>query len=95
MNTSWYVYIITNHANTVLYTGITNNLQRRVYEHKKGVDISSFSKKYHLYKLLWYEEFPSPIEAISIEKKIKGWKRYKKIDLIKTMNPLFINLMKE
>lgn len=88
----WYVYIITNHHNTVLYAGITNNLERRIQEHKKGRIKSSFSKKYRLYKLLWFEEFNSPDEAIEAEKKIKGWNRKKKLTLIKQNNPKFKNL---
>ncbi|OGB63673.1 hypothetical protein A2X44_04905 [candidate division CPR3 bacterium GWF2_35_18] len=91
-NFSWYVYIITNHTNSVLYTGITNDLERRIEEHTKGIIKSSFSKKYKLYKLIWMEEFNSPTEAIEVEKKIKGWKREKKISLIKTINPNFNNL---
>lgn len=89
MNKTWYVYIITNYTNKVFYTGVTNNLKRRLYEHKKGKDTHSFSQKYHLYKLVWTESFPSPEEAIVTEKKIKGWGRKKKIDLIITNNPNF------
>jgi len=88
----WFVYILTNCKNTVLYTGITNNLQRRIWEHKKGLGSHSFSKKYHLYKLIWFEEFDSPQKAIEIEKKIKGWRREKKLKLIKNKNPKFQNL---
>jgi putative endonuclease len=72
MSGQWYVYILTDYMNTVLYTGITNDLARRVEEHRTGVDVGSFSKKYRLYKLVWYQEFDSPQEAISIEKRIKG-----------------------
>ena len=92
MPKNWFVYIITNYKNTVLYTGITNNLQRRIWEHKTGLIKSSFSKKYHLYKLVWFEEFNTPREAIEAEKKIKGWKREKKIKLIKGKNPNFQDL---
>ena len=93
MNKSYFVYIITNFKNTVLYTGITNNLLVRVEEHKAGLVKNSFSEKYRLYKLIWFEEFPTPQEAIIIEKRIKGWKRYKKINLIKTKNPNFQDLI--
>lgn len=86
MGKHWYVYIITNYTNSVLYTGITNNLTRRLFEHKSGLSDSSFSHKYKLYKLIWFQEFSSPQEAITIEKKIKGWKRAKKIKLIKKLN---------
>jgi len=84
-----FVYIITNHINSVLYIGVTNNLERRIFEHKNGLFSGSFSKKYRLYKLIWCQEFNSPIEAIEAEKKIKGWKRDKKVALIKEMNPNF------
>jgi putative endonuclease len=75
MSKSWFVYIITNYKNTVLYIGITNNLKRRIWEHKTGLIKNSFSKKYHLYKLMWFEEFNTPQETIEAEKIIKGWRR--------------------
>lgn len=93
MNKAWYVYIITNHTNRVLYTGITNNLERRIYEHKTGTIKSSFSKRYKLYKLVWFQEFDSPDAAIAMEKRIKGWRREKKLDLIQEQNPNFQDLM--
>ena len=89
---SWFVYIITNYNNTVLYTGVTNNVQRRIREHRTGIN-NSFSKRYRLYKLIWFQEFSSPEEAIAVEKKIKGWKREKKLNLIKKLNPSFRNLL--
>lgn len=92
MRKSWFVYIITNYTNSVLYTGITNNLTRRLWEHKNGVNVTSFSKKYKLFKVVWFEQFPSPLSAIEVEKKIKGWTRQKKLNLIKTSNPDFKNL---
>ena len=92
MSKSYFVYILTNYKNTVLYTGITNDLLERVDQHKKGLVNISFTKKYRLYKLVWYEIFQSPEEAIIIEKRIKGWKRYKKINLIKAKNPNFKDL---
>ncbi|MBU1200662.1 GIY-YIG nuclease family protein [Patescibacteria group bacterium] len=88
----WSVYIITNHKNTVLYTGITNNLKRRIWEHKEKIIGNSFSKKYRLYKLIWFEMFNNPQQAIEIEKKIKGWTRVKKINMIKAKNPTFQDL---
>ena len=88
----WFVYIITNHKNTVLYTGITNNLKRRIWEHQNKIIDNSFSKKYRLYKLVWFEMFDGPQQAIEIEKKIKGWTRNKKTNLIKTKNPTFKDL---
>ena len=80
MKKSYFVYIITNFKNTVLYAGITNELLERVEQHKKGLADISFTKKYRLYKLVWFAEFRTPEEAIIIEKRIKGWKRYKKIN---------------
>jgi len=67
------VYIITNYTNTVLYTGVRNNLERRIYEHKNGEIKSSFSHRYRLYKVIWFQEFDSPNAAITMEKRIKGW----------------------
>ena len=87
MNKKWFVYIITNYKNTVFYTGITNNLQKRIHEHKTGINKNSFSKKYKLYKLIWFEEFNSPEEAIIVEKKVKDMRREKKLKLIKEFNP--------
>ncbi|MBU1200530.1 GIY-YIG nuclease family protein [Patescibacteria group bacterium] len=88
----WFVYIITNHKDTVLYTGITNNLKRRIWEHQEKIVGNSFSKKYRLYKLIWFEIFNDPQQAIEIEKKIKGWTRDKKINMIKTKNSTFQDL---
>jgi len=88
-----YVYILTNHINTVLYTGVTNNLIRRLSEHIKHFSKESFVTKYRLYKLVWFQEFNTPIEAIEAEKKIKGWKRYKKLNLITQTNRDFKNLL--
>jgi len=82
-----FTYIITNHINSVFYTGVTNNLERRIQEHRLGIFNNSFSKKYRLYKLIWFQEFNNPLEAITAEKKIKGWKRNRKIEMIKEINP--------
>jgi putative endonuclease len=90
---TWFVYIITNYTNSVLYTGITNDLQRRVYEHKAGTIKSSFSKRYKLYKLIWFQEFDFPNTAIEMEKRLKGWRRDKKLELIQERNPNFQDLM--
>ena len=82
----YYIYILTNKTNNVLYTGITNNLLRRVYEHKNGF-IEGFTKKYKVHKLVYADSFNNPNDAIAAEKKIKGWLRSKKISLIKSKNP--------
>ena len=84
-----FCYIITNYSNQVLYTGVTNNLTRRMFEHKNGLAQNSFTKRYKLYKLVWFQEFNSPLEAIAAEKKIKGWTRNKKLETIKRANPNF------
>jgi putative endonuclease len=81
----YFVYIMTNKSKT-LYTGVTNNLVRRVYEHKNKL-IEGFTKKYNINKLVHFELFDNPGDAIKREKQIKGWLRKKKIDLIESMNP--------
>ncbi|OGZ73889.1 MAG: excinuclease ABC subunit C [Candidatus Staskawiczbacteria bacterium RIFCSPLOWO2_01_FULL_38_12b] len=85
---------MTNLANTVLYTGVTNNLQRRVYEHKEKL-IKGFTEKYRITKLVYYEEFNDIEDAILREKQIKGGSRKKKIDLIKSINSEFRDLYLE
>lgn len=91
----YYVYIATNHPrNTVLYTGTTNDLHKRIFDHKNRT-VKSFTSKYNVNKVVWYDVFPSPQEAIESEKKIKGWLRKKKINLIKSINPEFKDLLKE
>jgi len=82
----YYVYIMTNAHNTVLYTGVTNNLARRVYEHKNGIG-STFVKKYNVHKLVYYEQGNDVNAAITREKQIKGGSRKKKIDLVNKLNP--------
>ena len=91
MNKVFYVYIATNKRNTVLYTGMTSNLLGRIWQHKNKI-VKSFTKKYNVDKLVWYETFNNPMDAIVAEKKIKGWIRQKKIDLIKKNNPEFKDL---
>lgn len=88
---TYYIYLITNKRNTVLYTGITNNLNRRISEHKGNL-IKGFSNKYNLNKLIYYEFTNDIHSALKREKEIKGWKRNKKIKLIETKNPKWIDL---
>ena len=83
----YYVYILANKTGTVVYTGVTNDLIRRVYEHKQNADPDSFTAKYAVHKLVYYEQTSSRYEAISREKQIKSWKRIKKNQLVETMNP--------
>ena len=88
------VYIMTNAHNTVLYTGVSNNLARRVYEHKNGLG-GIFTKKYNVSKLVYYEVGDNIYAAIAREKQIKGGSRKKKIDLINSSNPEWKDLFDE
>ena len=94
MGGQYYVYIMTNKYNNVLCTGITNDLKRRVYEHKEKL-INGFTKKYNITKLVYYEVFEDPENAILREKQIKAGSRQKKIDLINSINRKWLNLYKE
>ncbi|MBL8090781.1 MAG: GIY-YIG nuclease family protein [Anaerolineales bacterium] len=88
------VYIMTNAHNTVLYTGVTNNLARRVYEHKNGLG-GIFTKKYNIVKLVYYEVADDVNSALAREKQIKGGSRKKKESLIKSMNAEWKDLFDE
>jgi len=90
----YFVYIITNHYHTVFYTGVTNNLQRRITEHKTGKG-GVFSSKYQLNKLVYYEVGMNVASAIMREKQIKGGSRRKKIELIESLNPNWSDLFDE
>jgi putative endonuclease len=81
----YYTYILTNKPNGTFYTGVTNNLQRRVFEHKEEM-IAGFTKKYGLKKLVYYEIYEDVRDAIHREKIIKKWKRSFKINAIRRMN---------
>lgn len=83
---NYYVYIMTNEKNTTLYTGVCNNLERRLYEHKHYTNPSSFTAKYKLKKLVYYEEYSSIDDAIAREKQIKNGSRAAKIRLIEKDN---------
>ena len=87
----YYVYLLTNWNNKVLYTGVTNNLERRLYEHKNGL-VDGFTKKYHVHKLIYFEYTDDVLAAIAREKQIKGWTRKKKNDLIESINPQWQDL---
>lgn len=87
-----FTYIMTNYANTVLYTGVTNNLARRIYEHRHD-HANAFCSRYKIYKLIWLQEFNLPLEAIRVEKMIKGWKRDKKLAMIKKENSDFKEIL--
>jgi putative endonuclease len=94
MGQQYYVYIMTNKNNKVLYTGITNDLERRVYEHKEKL-VSGFTKKYNVSKLVYYDIFEDPENTIMREKQIKAGSRQKKIDLINTINKEWTDLYGE
>ena len=86
---TYYIYIITNKSKTVLYTGVTNSLKKRLSEHKDNIvsGKKTFASKYEVHFLLYYEKFTWIQEAIAREKEIKGWTRAKKIELVKLINP--------
>jgi putative endonuclease len=90
LNEPYYVYIMTNRSKT-LYTGVTNDLTRRVYEHKNKM-IDGFTEKYNITKLVYFEETNDILSAITREKQIKGWLRSKKIALIGSVNPKWEDL---
>jgi putative endonuclease len=94
MNKQGFVYILTNRTHTVLYTGVTNNLQRRVYQHRNG-QTGGFSRKYNVKKLVYYEVAESMASAITREKQIKAGSRQKKIDLVNAMNPRWDDLSEQ
>jgi len=86
---TYHVYILTNRDKSVLYTGVTNYLARRLFEHNEGIrkNEKNFTARYKCRHLLYYEKFTWIQKAIAREKQIKGWKRIKKLELIKTINP--------
>jgi putative endonuclease len=89
---SYFVYIISNSENTPLYVGMTNNLEKRVYEHKNKLLPEAFSSKYNLNKLLYWESGEDVNSVIAREKQLKNWHKSWKLNLIKTTNPLFKDL---
>ena len=89
---NYYVYILSNKHNNVIYTGITNDLIRRVYEHKHHMDKNSFTARYQVEKLVYFEETSDVKAAIEREKQIKGWNRNNKNKLIEKKNPNWTDL---
>jgi putative endonuclease len=89
---SYYIYFVTNNSNSVIYTGVTNDLVRRVWEHKQGIDKKSFSSKYKTNKLVYYEVTDSIESAILREKQLKAGARSKKVELINSFNPTWEDL---
>ena len=90
----YFVYILSNWDDSVLYIGVTGNLQRRMYEHRNGL-VDSYTKKYNIHKLVYYEYTTDVYSAISREKQLKKWVRAKKNALISKMNPQWIDLSAE
>lgn len=86
LNKNYYLYILTNWDNTVMYVGVTNDLTRRIYEHKNKI-YDGFTKKYNLNKLVYFELFCEVEAAIRREKEIKKWRREKKNNLVESKNP--------
>jgi putative endonuclease len=91
MDKQYYVYMMTNKNNTTLYTGVTNDLPRRVFEHKNKL-AEGFTRKYNINKLVYYEIYEDIYEAITREKQIKGGSRAKKVQLIEEKNPSWNDL---
>jgi putative endonuclease len=87
----YYIYILTNRENTVCYIGVTNNLERRMFEHREKL-VKGFTEKYGLSKLVYFEETPDVLSAIEREKQIKKYRREKKDCLIESMNPYWLDL---
>ena len=87
----YWVYILTNKHHSTLYIGITNGIVRRLYQHRDG-EVNSFAKRYHLNRLVWVEHFRDVNDSIACEKKLKGWRRSRKVALIEQTNPRWHDL---
>ena len=87
-----YVYILANATNVTIYTGVTNHLIRRIFEHKENADPNSFTAKYKVHKLVYYETTSDVRTAIEREKQIKDWNRKRKNKLVESMNPTWQDL---
>ncbi|MFC2063581.1 GIY-YIG nuclease family protein [Chloroflexota bacterium] len=94
MQKRFYVYIMTNKYNRVLYTGVTHDIAGRIWQHKQG-EIEGFTKRYRLHKLVHFEEFAYVEDAILREKKIKGWLRARKIALVESGNQEWLDLAED
>ena len=91
LNHDYWVYMLTNKCRTTLYIGITNNITRRLSQHRSG-EVEGFTQRYRLNRLIWIEHFRNVNDAIRCEKKLKGWRRSKKIALIERTNPRWLDL---
>ena len=94
MEKQYYIYLLTNWNNKVMYVGVTNDLARRVYEHKNKL-VDGFTRKYNVHKLVYFEETTDVSAAIAREKQVKKWRREKKDVLVVTMNPEWKDLSLE
>ncbi len=94
MTKGGFVYIPTNKNNTTLYTGVTNNLKKRVYQHREKL-VEGFSKRFNLTKLVYYEAADTIVSAIEREKQIKNFSRAKKMELVRKINPGWKDLYEE
>ena len=94
MSKTYYVYLVTNWNNKVLYIGVTNNLERRLYEHKNKL-VKGFTEKYNVNKLVYFEQSSDIESAITREKEIKKWRREKKNDLVESVNKKWNHLSKQ
>jgi putative endonuclease len=90
LSRSYYIYIMTNQSDT-LYTGVTNDLTKRVYQHKNKL-LPGFTTKYNITRLVYFEETNDVQAALAREKQIKGWLRKKKVALIESVNPKWLDL---
>ena len=88
---AYYVYLVTNKDNHVLYIGVTGCLVGRIHQHRERLT-AGFTKQYQAAKLVYYEDFPDPVSAIAREKQLKGWRRSKKVALIEKLNPRWVDL---
>ena len=90
-----YVYILANRTNVTIYTGVTNDLERRLWEHRNHTDPRSFTAKYQVHKLVYFEETTDIDVALNREKQIKSWSRKRKNQLVEGMNPTWADLFPE
>jgi len=88
----YYIYILSNYTNVTVYVGVTNDLERRLWEHRHHTDPYSFTAKYHVDKLVYYETTTDIRVALEREKQLKSWNRRKKNELIQRMNPMWHDL---
>ena len=91
----YYVYILSNKTNTTIYTGVSNNIMRRVYEHRENLNKRSFTARYNVHKLVYYEIYKEVEYAIAREKQIKSWSRARKNELVASVNPEWKDLFPE